>query len=693
MNKRKEKIRRFQSPRQTGTKTGELHMARNGAGFLVNPETNEAVWVEREDLGTALVGDTVTIKLRGRENEGRVLRVDARAPRSIVGTLVSIGRFIRVQPLSPSYRQEFLVPSAAGAKVGDRVVMRFVKWENPRLAPEGEITDVIGPATDPSLDTLAVMKQYDLPEGFPPEVLEEAERVSGQVEDREGRLDLRRTYVFTCDPETARDYDDALSLSKDKRGNRVLGVHIADVSHYVTPQSALDREAHRRSTSVYLVDKVVPMLPEQLSNGVCSLVPQKDRLAFSVFLTFDEKGECVGRRFAKSVIRSKARFTYEQVMAAIEQKDGKKGKEEKAAATGGRAAPPKLKANALKTVLAIHALAQQLRANRFAAGALDMDVPEAEIKIDAKGMMTGIAVRPTDASHQMIEECMVAANAAVAAELWTKGVKILARLHEAPDPEKLEELRGNLALLGISTGDLSNPKHLAKLLNRIRDTPLEGLVSVMVLRSMKRACYSAKEIGHYGLAKKFYAHFTSPIRRYPDLVLHRQLAAWLAGKGGRLDQARLNQTALHCSEREQNADDAERALDEIKKFRYLQQILEKGAREENCFEAVVSKCTRYGLFVDLPALVVGGMVHVSKLSEAFVRWNDFNETLEGGGKVWKPGVKMNVRVEKIDFDRRLIDFIPATGACRGSGRSGRPRRANAGAKAVGFKTSKRGKRQ
>ena len=679
MNKRKEKHRVKQPPRAVGTMTGELHMARNGAGFLVDPATGEATWIEREDLGTALVGDTVTIKLktpaaarpgpRGvrpaerREKsgpEGRVIRIDARAPRSIVGTVVSSGRFTRVQPLSPTYRQEFLVPDTHGAQVNDRVVMRFVRWENPRLAPEGEITDVIGPADDPSLDTLSVMKQYELPEAFPAKVVAEAERVGvipAQAAARD-RLDLRKKFIFTCDPESARDYDDALSLETDRDGNRVLGVHIADVSHFVTPGSALDREAYRRSTSVYLVDKVVPMLPEQLSNGVCSLVPDEDRYAFSAFLTFDAKGNCVARKFAKSVIRSKARFAYEQVMDLISSAERRPSSAGSAVPTGRPA--PKLKPAEKKTLLAIHELAQQLRRNRFAAGALDMEVPEAEIRLDAKGMMTGIEVRPYDASHQMIEECMVAANEAVAKELWTRGVKILARLHESPDPDKLEELRGNLAKLGISCGDLSYQGNLAKFLDRIKGTPLEGVLSVMVLRSMKRALYSAKDIGHFGLAKKFYAHFTSPIRRYPDLVLHRQLASWIAGKGGRLDLGWLNAAALHCSEREQVADDAERALDEIKKYRYLQQVLAEG-RPENCFDAVVAKCTRYGLFVDLPGLAVGGMVHVSKLSDAYVRWNDYDETLEGGGRVWQVGTPLKVAVESVDFDRRLVDFVPVSG--------------------------------
>ena len=616
--------------------TGELHMARNGAGYLINPETDAAIWVEAKDLGTALPGDTVTVLLGRDGTEGRIDRIEKRAARSIVGTVTAGAPFARVQPLSPTFRQEFLVPDTRGAAVGDRVVMRLARWENPRLAPEGIVTDVIGPADNPSLDTRAVMEQYDLPSGFPKQVRAAAERASMRLDEPGKRLDLRKKFIFTCDPASARDFDDALSLETDKKGNRVLGVHIADVSHFVTPGSALDKEAYRRSTSVYLVDKVVPMLPEQLSNGVCSLVPGQDRLAFSAFLTFDAKGACVARRFAKSVIRSKARFTYEQVMEVISTKQGQKP-------------------NVRKTILAIHELAQQLRRNRFAAGALDMDVPEAQILIDEKGMMTGIEVRPYDESHQLVEECMVAANEAVAKELWTRGVKILARLHEPPDPEKLEDLRANLAKLGISCGDLSQQKNLARFLEKIKGSPLEGTLSVMVLRSMKRALYSAEQIGHFGLAKKFYAHFTSPIRRYPDLVLHRQLASWISGGGGRLDFGWLKRAAQNASEREQVADDAERALDEIKKYRYLEEDLRARG---SVFDAVVSKCTRYGLFVDLPALAVGGMVHISKLADDFVRFDEFHETLAGGGRTWSVGAKLKVRVEKVDFDRRQVDFVP-----------------------------------
>ena len=676
--------------------TGELHMARNGAGYLLRPDTDAAVWIEAKDLSTALPGDMVTVQLGRDGTEGRIARIEKRAPRAIVGTVTAGAPFARVQPLSPTFRQEFLVPDTRGAAVGDRVVMRLARWENPRLAPEGIVTDIIGPADNPSLDTRSVMEQYDLPSAFPKQVLAAAESASSRIDEAGKRLDLRRKFIFTCDPAMARDFDDALSLETDKKGNRVLGVHIADVSHFVTPGSPLDKEAYRRSTSVYLVDKVVPMLPEQLSNGVCSLVPGEDRLAFSAFLTFDAQGNCIARKFAKSVIRSKARFTYEQVMALIKGAKELKGSKESKDLNDFKDLKDvdfkdlkdlkdvkvvKDLKRAAGTILALNRLAQQLRKRRFAAGALDMEVPEAEIKLDSKGMMTGVEVRPYDESHQLIEECMVAANEAVAAELWTRGIKILARLHAPPDPERLEELRANLAGLGISCGDLSQPRNLSRFLEKIKDSPLEGVLSVMVLRSMKRAIYSAREIGHYGLAKKHYAHFTSPIRRYPDLVLHRQLASFLSGKGGRLDQGWLDRAAQHASEREQVADEAERMLVESKKYRYMEDVLTKGAKV--VFDAVVGKCTPYGVFVDLPEIAIGGMVHVSKLSQSFVRWDAFKEALVDGQKTWQVGAKMKVRVAAVDFDQRKIDFVPANegaleqnGLRRGKKSERPPRRKN-----------------
>ena len=516
------------------------------------------------------------------------------------------------------------------------------------------------PGRTPREDTAAVMKFYRLPKAFPPAVLAEARRLSAHSPTaaelrREGRLDLRKKFVFTCDPDTARDYDDALSLETDRRGNRVLGVHIADVSHYVAPGSAIDREAYKRGTSVYLSGRVVPMLPEELSNGVCSLVPGEDRFTFSVFITFDKKGEVVGRRFAKSVIRSKARFTYERVMRTI---------------SGGRAAPSlgaKMSRAEEKTIRAISALAQQLRARRFAAGALDIDIPEAEVQLDDEGEMTGIVTRPYDESHQMVEECMVAANEAVARELWSNGVKILARLHEPPDPEKLQTLRAELRGMGVKTGNLENPKVFSQFMRSVKAHPLYPTIAVMVLRSMKRAVYDSSAMGHYGLAKRYYAHFTSPIRRYPDLTLHRQLADYLARRGGRVPPKLLASWAQHSSEREEIAAEAERALVEIKKYRLLEDQI--ATRQILDYDAVVSKCQPFGCFVDIPELAVSGLVHVSMLSSRYVRFNasDQSLSLPGGGS-WRPGTRMKVHVASVDFRERKIGFVPVDAGGQRKGR-------------------------
>ena len=494
-------------------------------------------------------------------------------------------------------------------------------------------------------DTAAVMKFYKLPKAFPREVLEEARRVKDlrrETEDAK-RLDLRKKFIFTCDPVTARDYDDALSLETDRKGNRILGVHIADVSHYVRPGSAIDREAYKRSTSVYFCDRVIPMLPEELCNGVCSLVPGEDRLAFSVFMTFDRDGEMVKRTFAKSVIRSKARFTYEQVMALI---------------SGGSRGSRTSKED--RTVLAINALAQQLRARRFAAGALDIEIPEAEVLLDGEGEMTGIVTRPYDESHQMIEECMVAANEAVAQELWSRGIRILARLHEPPDPEKIMLLRTELRALGVKIGNIENPKVFAQFLQTIKRHPLYSTLSVMVLRSMKRAVYDAGTIGHFGLAKKYYAHFTSPIRRYPDLTLHRQLAAYLGAGGAaaaRVPPRTLAGWAEHATEREEIAAEAERSLLEIKKYRLLEEQL--SSRQVLDYDAVISKCAPFGCFVEIPELAVSGLVHVSLLSRRFVRFNESDQSLSApGGGSWRAGDRMRVHVARVDFVQRRLDFTP-----------------------------------
>lgn len=496
------------------------------------------------------------------------------------------------------------------------------------------------PGRTPPEDTASVMKFFSIPRSFPKDALAEAERCTMSEPGR--RLDLRRKFIFTCDPETARDYDDALSFAKGRGGVCTLGVHIADVSHFVRPGSALDREAAKRSTSVYFADRVVPMLPEALSNGLCSLVPGEDRLAFSVFMDFDAAGNMVSRSFAKSIIRSKARYAYGDVMDAISGGKGGMGAKER------------------KTVLAIHELAQKLRAKRFAAGALDIEIPETTVSLDAHGEMSGIETHPCDESHQLIEECMVAANEAVATELDSRKVAILSRLHEAPDREKMETLRAELRSMGVKAGDLSRRAAFAKFLREIKRNPLYPTIAVMVLRSMKRAEYSPVKHGHFGLAKEHYAHFTSPIRRYPDLTVHRQLAACLEGRGPHVSPAVLAKQAQHSNICEQRAAEAERQLLEIKKYRVVQAQLDAGMRPQ--YDAVIVKCAPFGCFVDVPELAVSGLVHVSALSRKYVRFNRDDQTLSApGGGSWRIGQKMRVRAVRVDFAQRRLDFAPASG--------------------------------
>lgn len=655
--------------------TGRLEIKRSGDGYLMDTGVSFAVKIDRGTLGTALPGDLVVVRLEPPrhgvpewQRHGQIIRVVERAKRVVVGTLRSTGKFFYVVPMDPSYQQDFYVPEAKGANLNDRVVIQFTNWENRHVNPEAEVIEVIGPMDNPSLDTLAVMRNYELPDSFPEEVVHEAGKSAGRLTDYGKRLDLRSKFIFTVDPVTAKDFDDALSLEKDGEGLRVLGVHIADVSHFVTPGSALDREAVERGNSVYLPDKVIPMLPEELSNGVCSLKPGQDRLTFSVFMTFDSEARMVRSRCERSVIHSKLRLTYEQALAVLETPDGMRCRE------------ASVSSEAMALLKNVCELAMQLRQRRMQQDALNIDLPESQIVIGKDGMIEDIRPVVNDISHQMIEECMVAANEAVDRELSNRGIRLIHRLHEPPAEDKLQLLREELRDMGYQPGDLRQRGNLMQFVRRIKDTPLAHSAQMAILRSMKRAIYSSKEGGHFGLAKKYYAHFTSPIRRYPDLVIHRLLAAALEKRATPYKPDELERMALHCSETEQAAEQAERDLLEIKKYRFLAQQVEAG--KPLVYEAVVVKVANFGLFVELDDLDVQGLVHVSTLSETFVRFDPGARALRVGKDVYKVGTRMRVFAGRVDFDKRRIDFVPgkekekgkgkdAAGRQQGKGRRGR----------------------
>lgn len=637
----------YSLPSQEWTITGRLDIMRSGNGLVANGE--KKVFISREDMGIALPKDMVLVRIypgtinNPKGAEGKVVNVEERNRHDIVGTFAKVENDFYVIPLNSGYNRDFRVLEDKGATVGDRVLIRLVEWKRVRHEPLAEIVDILGKSTDPSLDTIAIMKEYELPEEFPQDVLAEAENVSALMDKPGKRVDWTKELTVTIDPVTARDFDDALSLSKDKDGNRILGVHIADVSHFVRPKTALDQEAFLRGNSTYLVDRVVPMLPEQLSNGICSLNPDVERLAFSAFITVDDDGEIIGATFAKTVIRSDRRLTYEQALDILEDR----GKE--------TAAVKEIVCNLSK-------LSQQLRKLRFGRFALNLDIPEVEMAINEEGLMTGFHIVPNDISHQLVEEAMILANECVAKKLHTHNCPTIARLHEPPNEEKIMDLTEQLLFFGFAPGDLNNQKHLARFLLSVKDDPFFHHIALAVLKSMNRAVYSAESSGHYGLAKTFYQHFTSPIRRYPDLIAHRQLTAILlkdkvaikeAG-GAIYKKKELSAIAISTTNTEFQSADAEKSLLEIKKYRYLDEAMKQA--EPQVFDAVVVKVVAFGMFVELPELMLQGLIHVSELSDSYARYSRTKQTMSAGKRSYKMGDKVKVIPVRVDFNDRKLDF-------------------------------------
>jgi len=500
-------------PAEADLVTGKLSIHQVGYGFL-SPETpgEPDVFIAAENIGTAMHGDRVVARIspdtpygriKGRR-EGRVIRILERAHDTIVGTLQRSQNFYYVVPDDPRFVHDIYVHpdrdqrQQPSANVGDKVVVRLDAWESRHVNPEGEIIEVLGAASAPGVDVLSIIRKFHLRAEFPKDVLNQAERISEQIVARqlEGREDLRKEFVVTIDPDDARDFDDAIQVEKIKNGWR-LGVHIADVAAYVEPGSPLDREARRRGNSVYLPDRVIPMLPERLSNVVCSLNPGVDRLTHSVFIHFDKNGVVRSARFAHSVIRSVHRLTYKQAYAILTSP---------------------LRDQLGERLHLAWELAVLLRKKRFQHGALDLDFPEVKVWVDKQGHPVKLERVENDESHQLIEEFMLAANEAVARELKKRAVPTVYRVHENPDPEKLAEYREFVLSFNYRVGDLTHRGELQRLLELIGGKPEEQALKIALLKSLKRARYSAQPLGHYGLAKTNYLHFTSPIRRYADLV-------------------------------------------------------------------------------------------------------------------------------------------------------------------------------
>ena len=521
---------------------------------------------------------------------------------------------------------------------GDKVVVRLEEWQSRHVNPEGEIVEVLGRADAPGIDMLSIIRKYDLPTEFPRAVLDEANRIPKSVEQRmiDGREDLREGFIVTIDPDDARDFDDAINVEKiDNDGGWRLGVHIADVSAYVTPENALDREARRRGNSVYLPDRVIPMLPERLSNGVCSLNPGVDRLTFSVFIEFDKNGRAKNARFARTVIRSAKRLTYKEAYAILKSKsDGQLS----------------------QRLHMAWELASLLRRKRFEHGSLDLDFPEVKVYVDENGKPIRLERVENDESHQLIEEFMLAANEAVARELRHRSIPTIFRVHEDPDPEKLGEYREFILSFGYKVGDLSQRKEIQRFLASVRGKPEEQALKIGLLKSLKRARYAAQPLGHYGLAKANYLHFTSPIRRYADLVVHRTLAERNLSSRSKIDIGQVESIAQHISDTERNAADAEIESVRLKKLQFFEEQLKQ--RNPQVFRAAVMDVRNFGLVVELPDALVTGVVHVSTLSDDFYRFDAAQRRLVGRrtNRRFKIGDEIRVFVARVDTFKKQIDF-------------------------------------
>jgi ribonuclease R len=651
---------RYVLPAEADLVTGRLSVHPAGYGFLTPEKPDEPdVFIAAENIGIAMHGDRVVARISleppsgriKRRREGRVIRILERAHDTIVGTLQRSRNFYYVVPDDPRFVHDVYVGSVAAvsdrrrseaaAAVGDKVVVRLDSWESRHVNPEGEIIEVLGPASAPGVDMLSIIRKYHLPTEFPRDVLEQAARVPETVDARQfvGREDLRNNFIVTIDPDDARDFDDAIDVEKLPHGGWRLGVHIADVAAYVERGSALDREARRRGNSVYLPDRVIPMLPERLSNGVCSLNPGVDRLTHSVFIHFDKRGVFRSARFSRSVIRSAHRLSYKEAYAIL-------------------MSPPR---DALGERLHVAwELAALLRRKRFEHGGLDLDFPEVKVWLDEKGEPIRFERVENDESHQLIEEFMLAANEAVAREIKKRAIPTIYRVHENPDPEKLAEYREFALSFNYKVGDITHRAELQRLLAEIRGKPEEQTLKVGLLKSLKRARYDPLPLGHYGLAKTNYLHFTSPIRRYADLVVHRALGSDSAARRPyHMGMAEIASVAEHISTTERNAADAEIDAAQMKKLEFFQRQL--AGRNPQIFSATVVDVRNYGLMVELPDALLTGLIHVSSLTDDFYLFEPARRQLIGRRtrKRFTIGDKLSVFVARVDLFKRQVDFAIA----------------------------------
>ena len=630
--------------------TGVFTAHPKGFGFVSVDGMEEDVFIPEDQVHGAMHQDTVQITVKpgqsGKRREGAVNRIVKRGTDRIVGLYQESRNFGFVIPDNERYTRDIFVPKedSGGAVNGHKVVVELVSYGTDRKSPEGKVVEILGHISDPGTDILSIVKGYDLPVEFPEKVMRQAERVPDRISeaDMQGRTDLRDVQMVTIDGEDAKDLDDAVSLEMNG-GQYILGVHIADVANYVQEGSALDREAFERGTSVYLADRVIPMLPRRLSNGICSLNEGQDRLALSCIMTIDQKGKVLDHVIAETVIRVDRRMTYTSVKKILEEQDAEESARYE---------------ELVPMFQRMQELAGLLRARRRARGSIDFDFPETKVILDEKG--EPVEIRPYDrnTATKIIEDFMLIANETVAEDYFWQELPFVYRTHENPDPDRMKKLSTFINNFGYSIRfreDEVHPKELQKLLERLEGTPEETLISRLTLRSMKQAKYTTECTGHFGLAARYYCHFTSPIRRYPDLQIHRIIKDSLRGRMNqeKIEHYRkiLDEVAKQSSERERRADEAERETIRLKKAEYMSRHL----WEE--YEGVISGVTGWGLYVELPN-TVEGLVHVASLQGDYFEYNENAYEMVGQrtGKTYRLGQTVRVQVVKADRTTRTVDF-------------------------------------
>lgn len=631
-------------------KTGNFSATQKGFGFVIIEGESEDIFIPENATKGAMHGDKVAIMINkertGKRQEGMVLRILDRGMKEIVGTFQKSKNYGFVIPDNQKFSHDIFVPKehTKGAVTGHKVLVTVTNYGDEDHNPEGRVVEIIGHSNDPGVDIMSVVKAYDLPVEFPKDVFRVLDFIPDEIDQNEiiNRMDIREMQTITIDGEDAKDLDDAVSLTKEGDIYH-LGVHIADVTHYVKEGAALDKEAFRRGTSVYLVDRVIPMLPHKLSNGICSLNPGVDRLALSCFIDIDSKGNVIGHRIAETVIRSDSRMTYSDVSKIIEDKDEELIKKYE---------------DLVPMLMLMLELSEVLKSRRHRRGAINFDFPESKIIVDYNGKPIEIREYERNKATKIIEEFMLIANETVAEDYFWQEIPFLYRTHDNPDEEKIKALAIFINNFGYSIrigNEDIHPKELQKLLNRIEDTPEEALISRLTLRSMKQAKYTVANTGHFGLSAKYYTHFTSPIRRYPDLQIHRIIKENI---NGRLDEERrshyekiLYEVANHSSRTERRADEAEREVEKMKKVEYMMEHIGE------VFDGVISGITNWGIYVELPN-TIEGMVRVSEMEDDYYLYDEERYQMVGEHtkKIYKLGQKVKVEVVNADKLLRTIDF-------------------------------------